>query len=109
MSDAALDQNRMFARVVAAFADDPEVTFGGKGFGSTALKVDGKIFAMLSSKEKFVVKLPRERVDQLVKAGKGAYFEAGRGKRMKEWLEVASPKSATWIALAKEARRFAGS
>jgi hypothetical protein len=35
-------------------------------FGSSALKVHGKIFAMVSSAGQFVVKLPEARVDQLV-------------------------------------------
>jgi hypothetical protein len=40
-----------FDRVVAAFAKDRQVSHAdGKGFGSGALKVNGKIFAMMSSK-----------------------------------------------------------
>jgi hypothetical protein len=94
------------APVVAAFAKDRQVTYGGKGFGSTALKCDGKIFAMLSSKGEFVVKLAKDRVDELVRLGKGQYFDSGRGKVMKEWLAVSSERT-TWIELAKEALRFA--
>jgi hypothetical protein len=94
-----------FARVVAAFAKAPDVTYGGKGFGSAALKVDGKIFAMLSSRGQFVVKLPKRRVDELVRMGQGTPFDAGRGRAMKEWLTFEG-KPASWIALAQEARRF---
>lgn len=96
-----------FAKVVKAFAEDRHVTppGSGKGFGSSALKVDGKIFAMMSSKDRFVVKLPKERVTKLVKDGKGDNFDPGRGKLMKEWLEVKIPQ-AQWMALAKEARDF---
>ena len=44
-----------FAAVVKAFSRDRQVTHGGsKGFGSGALKVNGKIFAMISSTGKFV-------------------------------------------------------
>ena len=96
-----------FARVVKAFAKDRHVTLpgNGKGFGSSALKVNGRIFAMMSSRGKFVVKLPKERVTELVKTGKGSYFDPGHGRLMKEWLEVKVVK-AQWIALAKEAREF---
>ncbi len=96
-----------YAKVVKAFARDREVTppQPGKGFGSGALKVRGSIFAMLSSKGKFVVKLPKERVDALVAARKGAYFDPGHGRLMKEWLEMASHQ-AQWISLAKEARAY---
>jgi len=96
-----------YARVVKAFARDKQVTppKGGTGFGASALKVGGKIFAMMSSKEKFVVKLPKERVDALVAARKGAYFDPGHGRLMKEWLEM-SAGQALWVKLAKEAREF---
>jgi len=96
-----------FAPVVAAFAGDRRVAYGGKGFGSSALKVDGKIFAMIDSRGRLVVKLPRERVAELVRVGKGEFFDTGRGRVMKEWLSVdAAPR--WWIALAKEARGFVG-
>lgn len=102
MSDA-------FEPVVRAFTRDRRVVYGGgKGFGSGALKVDGKIFAMISSKGRFVVKLPADRVEALVGDGTGEHFDAGRGKKMKEWLAVTGePK--LWIKLAKEARQFVGS
>ena len=94
------------APVAAAFSKDRAVSRGGgKGFGSRALKVNGKIFAMMSSKGQFVVKLPRKRVDELVAAGRGEYFDPGRGRLMKEWLAVAAGKT-QWLELAKEAYRF---
>jgi YjbR protein len=78
-----------FSRLASAFTKKPGVTFNdGKGFGSRALKVNGKIFAMLSSKEEFVVKLPKERVEELVAQKVGKYFDAGKGKPMKEWLSI---------------------
>jgi hypothetical protein len=95
-----------FARVVKAFAGDRHVAYRtGKGFGSNALKVNEKIFAMISSKGEFVVKLPQARVEALVNAGKGAYFDPGRGRLMKEWLAV-SGAATNWTALAKEAYAF---
>jgi DNA-binding transcriptional ArsR family regulator len=95
-----------FVQVASAFAKDRRVSRGkGKGFGSGALKVNGKIFAMMSSKGKFVVKLPKERVDALVASGQGAYFDPGRGKRMKEWVSIPAGKT-RWVELAKVARRF---
>ncbi|MEO7144716.1 MAG: hypothetical protein ABI165_14555 [Bryobacteraceae bacterium] len=98
-----------FAAVVALFDHDPHVTRGeGKGFGSHALKADGKIFAMMSSKGQFVVKLSKARADELAAAGQGEYFDPGHGRLMKQWLTV-PPGKADWANLAKEARRFAGS
>jgi len=97
---------RAFSRVIGAFAGDSEVVYGGgKGFGSKALKVDRKLFAMISSKGKFVAKLPSQRVDDLVQQGTGKYFDPGRGRLMREWVAIDSGYS-SWIKLAKEARRF---
>jgi hypothetical protein len=104
---AAVTADPRFARVVAAFATDPEVSFGGKGFGSTGLKRRGKIFAMLASGGELVVKLPAPRVDELVAAGEGKYFAPRPGRHMKQWL-VASPSNRRWLALAREAHRHGG-
>jgi hypothetical protein len=95
--------------VVNAFADDWQVSPPGtdKGFGSGALKVNGKIFAMMSSKGEFVLKLSEERVNELVAAGKGSRFDPGRGRVMKEWLVVTADHT-LWIPLAKEARKLLG-
>ena len=97
-----------FVPVMKVFGRDPRVTFGGRGFGSRALRLEGRIFAMLSSKGRFVVKLPRNRVVELIRLGRGEYFDTGRDRIMKEWLAV-SGDPASWLGLAREAYRFAES
>ncbi len=105
-TDKAPDIDPRFVGVADAFTSDQRVSRGnGKGFGSRALKVNGKIFAMMSSKGQFVVKLPKERVNELVTAGKGEYFDPGRGRLMKEWVAVLAG-NVSWVELAKEAHRF---
>ena len=96
-----------FAKVIAAFAGNNRVTppGHGKGFGSGALKVDGKIFAMLSSRNEFVVKLPAKRVNELITSNTGTRFDPGHGRLMKEWLVVTASVGG-WLALAKEACEF---
>jgi len=94
-----------FAKLVKALEHERGVSYGGKGFGSSALKVDGRIFAMVSSKGQFVVKLSKARVDELVAADAGSYFDPGRGRLMKEWLAVSAPPK-RWLPLAKEALAF---
>ena len=96
-----------FNAVVNAFAADPKVTppGKGKGFGSGALKINGKIFAMMSSRAEFVVKLPSARAAELVTSGQAKFFDAGRGKAMKEWAVVTGGER-LWAPLAKEARDF---
>ena len=97
-----------FEQVVEAFAGNVGVSREErKGFSFGALKVIGKIFAMMSSKEKFVVKLPKARVDELVSGSKGERFDPGGGRVMKEWFVVEDAK-ADWVALAKEACAFVG-
>ena len=95
-----------FAPVVAAFARDRRVGQGRMFSSKSVLNVDGKIFAMFV-KGKFVAKLPRARVDEMVKAGVGKPFDPGHGRLMKEWIAVADRK-ASWVALAKEARAYVG-
>jgi len=102
---AGVAENK-FSNIVLAFAHQPSVTYGGKGFGSSALKLSGKIFAMLTSKGQFVVKLSRERVEELVGLSEGEYFEPGHGRLMKDWFLV--PASSTrWLELAREAHATA--
>jgi len=98
-----------FVPVVKAFAKDRAVVVGGKGkgFGSSGLKVNGKLFALMSSRGLFVAKLPRQRVEELARQGKGRPFDPGHGRLMKEWLELDGGE-ASWLALAREARAFVG-
>jgi TfoX/Sxy family transcriptional regulator of competence genes len=76
---------------------------GNRGFGSSALTASGKIFAMLSS-GRLVVKLPRDRVAELIRTGSGEGYHAGKGRPMKEWLAVLDEES--WGSLAREAYEF---
>lgn len=81
----------------------------GKGFGSESLRIGGKIFALLSSKKEFVVKLPRARVETLTRSGIGHPFDPGKGRVMKEWLALAPNSTQDWTALAREAKTFVAS
>lgn len=78
------------------------------GFGSSALKVNNKIFAMLVG-GKLVVKLPGQRVHALIAAGEGERFDPGHGRRMKEWVAVAPTSNDSWLPLAREALQFVAS
>jgi hypothetical protein len=89
---------------------------GGGGFGRSALRYNGKIFAMLV-RGSLVVKLPAHRVEELVAAGQGVPFDANKGTPMKEWLSL-DPEAdrddrdrsdPAWLTVALEALDFARS
>ena len=71
---------------------------------SYGLKVNGKIFAMYG-RGKFVAKLSKPRVDELVSSGIGDRFNPGNGRLMKEWIAIPE-HSDHWIELAREAYAF---
>jgi hypothetical protein len=104
------ERQQRFAEVVDALRRKPGVTHGQAGsqktFGQSALKVDHRIFAMVSSAGHFVVKLPKLRVDALVTGGAGTRFEASRARPMKEWLQVRSDDATEWLQLAGEELEF---
>ena len=107
----SVDPRARLDAIAKSFAGDRQVTRETrKGFGSGALKVNGKIFAMVSTNAEFVVKLPRTRTAELVESGVGVFFEPGPGRLMKEWLAMgAEAKTPSWLELAREARAFVGS
>ena len=78
---------------------------GGSGFGRSALRYRGKIFAMLV-RGSLVVKLPAPRVSELVGAGEGLHYDANKGTPMKEWLSLDPESDLDWLTLAREALGF---
>ena len=98
---------QLFQRLADRFLDQPGVS-EGTGFGSNpGLRVGAKIFAMLSREGELVVKLPRERVDQLVARGAAERFDPRRdGRLMKEWATSPVRRSREWPKLAAEALEF---
>ncbi len=53
--------------------------------------------------------LPRERVEALVAAGRGAHFELSHGQPMHEWFVAGAGLEEEWLSLAEEALSFVGS
>ena len=102
------ETQRHFAAIALALAGEPNVSVGSsgkKGFGSSALQVGGRI----SSNRSFVVKLPKQRVEELEAKGVGQRFDPGHGRLMKEWLSLTAASSKDWLSLAREALRFVAS
>ena len=98
-----------YSSLVKYFLATPGVTQEGRGFGSQSLRVGGSIFALFSSRGEFVVKLPRQRVKELVESGDGHAFDPGHGRLMKEWLALRRESRRDWKALAGEAKAYVAS
>src|SRR4030081_1984910 len=94
----------LYALLAARYADKPAAG-DSKGFGSNALKVNGKIFATLT-RRRLLLKLPEARVDSLIKSKKGLRFSTGVGRVKKEWVTVGPTTEKEWLAFAEEARTF---
>ena len=73
-----------------------------------SLKIKRKMFAMFN-KGRYVLKLPKERVQDLINSGEGQPYDPGNGKIMKEWVIIPEKYSQKWIELAEEAKEFAKS
>jgi hypothetical protein len=105
-SDATPIETR-FALLVVAMADEPgvELASGRRGFGRGTLQVGGHIFAMISH-GRLVLKLPNDRVAELIATGAGGPFDAGKGTPLAEWIALDSADDETWRHLAREAAAF---
>ncbi len=64
------------------------------------------MFVFLSSKKKLIVKLPRDRVDELTVQGIGEHWDAGRGRPLKEWLVLRSKSKSDWLLFARESMEY---
>lgn len=79
----------------------------GTGFGrSDGLRIRGKIYAINKDGE-LILKLPAERVEELIATGAGHAW--GPGRIMREWVAIPGKRHADWSTLAPEARAFVGS
>lgn len=84
---------------------EPGVTRGSM-MGYPCLRVDGLFFAACERHTgDLVVKLPSERVRQLIADDDGLPFAPG-GHPFREWVRVPERDSARWNDLLDEARRF---
>ena len=104
-----LDHAELFSALCAEYAGVTGITVPDptqRGFGSSALKVNAKIFAMLVN-GRLVVKLPRARVIELIETGHGEPFDSGKGTPMKEWVTLTGDE-AECRALVVEAQAFVG-
>jgi hypothetical protein len=70
-----------------------------------SLKIKKKMFAMFS-KGSYVVKLSKERVEELISSEDGLPYDPGNGKIMKEWVIIPEKNVDKLIEFASEAKKF---
>lgn len=77
-----------------------------KGFGTGSMFVGRKMFAVLDTTGDLVIKLPPERVKELIAAKSGRPWHPGNGVPLKEYVAVSYAQRKRWSALAREARTY---
>lgn len=87
-------------------AERPEIA-RGRIFSSSGLSTSEKYFA-IPRKGELLLKLPAERVEELIANGAGQPFQSG-GRTMREWVCVAVAGEAECAAYMEEARAFVAS
>ena len=71
-----------------------------------SLKIRKKMFVFFG-KGKIVLKLPKERVTELLNSKEGLPYDPGTGNIMKEWVIIPEEFSNKWQDLTLEAKEYA--
>jgi hypothetical protein len=99
------DPNEIFNQIVSQLMARPGVT-AAKMFGLPSLKVNGKAFSCLYQGE-MVFKLEGEAHTRALSLEGAALFDpTGRGRLMREWVQLPAIHAAEWSGLAKEACEY---
>jgi hypothetical protein len=102
MNEQATD----FFREASASALTHADVVTGTMMGFPCLRVSGAFFASCDRRSgDLIVKLPRQRVQELITAGVGKPF-APAGRTFREWVMIDDRDPARWAELIDEARTF---
>jgi hypothetical protein len=95
----------MFRELVEPMLADPAITRSTM-MGLPCVRHDGRFFASLDPRtESLLVKLPRERVAELIAEGGGEPF-APAGRTFREWIALRGPDRERWRKFLDEAREY---
>ncbi|MCI4345923.1 MAG: MmcQ/YjbR family DNA-binding protein [Thermoplasmata archaeon] len=87
---------------------DGAISAHRKGFGTRSMFVGRKMFAVLDRTGELVVKLPPERVAELIAGRIGRGWSPGVGAPLKEYLAIPFTHRKRWAEFAREARAYMG-
>ena len=96
-----------WARIEQAELDIQGVSPGTGFRRSDGLRIRGKIYA-INKDDELILKLPAERVEDLIATGTGHAWGPGTGRIMREWIAIPGAHHAEWAPLTEEARTFVG-
>ena len=105
-----INSEEKYVGLVEALTKNPCVVqpIGKRGFGRNGLYFSGRLFAFLSYKKQLVLKLEPERVEDLVAAGDGMYWDPRHdGRVLKHWVVLKLSLERDWLPLAREALKLA--
>ncbi len=102
------EAQEMFWDLAAELQEEDERVIKGTIMGGPCLRVGKEFLALTDFKGSgLVVKLPRERVDELIQRGDGQSF-APAGRVFREWVSVPVPERSLWRELLLEGVEFVG-
>ena len=86
------------------FSSDRDVTVL-RGRGAQGIKLGKKLIVMFM-KGDLIVKLPEERVSEIIASGDGEPYDPGTGKPMKNWVLITETRRELWIKYSEEAKQY---
>ncbi len=105
--DGLMNPEDLFWKLADELYADESVTRSTM-MGFPCLRVDGAYFASLDHRQHhLIVKLPAERVNELVDSDQGLSF-APNGRVFREWIAIEEPDEAIWRGYLLEAKAFVG-
>jgi hypothetical protein len=95
-----MDSSQTLNAIATDLGPEQAVTVG-KWFGKPCLKVGGKVFAVLAGDD-LVFKLAGEaHLEALQVEGARLFDPHGRGRPMREWVQIPAAQRSTWIRFAR--------
>ncbi len=104
-----MEAQDLFWELAAQLQSEDDRVVEGTIMNGRCLRVGKEFLALAGHKDYgLVVKLPKERVDELVASGVGGPF-APAGRVFKEWVSIPKADRRRWRSLLREGIAFVGS